>query len=96
MLLFRRGGGRLQQESVNFENISLCSASAFGQYQNIQYAGDNHHRSGIKAPTNLPDILGSGGFVLDTVAPEMASRKLLPKYFFVVLVLILILVLVLL
>ena len=82
MLLFRRGGGRLQQESVDFENISLCSASAFGQYQNIQYAGDNHHRLGIKAPTNLPDILGSGGFVLDTVAPEVACGELLPNVAF--------------
>ena len=78
MLLFRRGGGRLQQESVDFENISLCSASAFGQYQNIQYAGDNHHRLGIKAPTNLPDILGSGGIVLDTVAPEVPCGELFP------------------
>ena len=82
MLLFRRGGGRLQQESVDFENISLCSASAFGQYQNIQYAGDNHHRLGIKAPTNLPDILGSGGFVLDTVAPEVPCGELLPAVAF--------------
>ena len=47
-------------------------------------------------PANLSNILGSGGFVLDTVAPEMASRELFPKYFFVELVLILILVLVLL
>ena len=50
----------------------------FGQYQNIQYAADNHHRPGIKAPTNLPDILGSGSFVLDTVAPEVACGELLP------------------
>ena len=78
MLLFRRRGGRLQQESVDFEKISLCSALALGQYQNIQYAGDYDLRSGIKAPTNLPDILGSGSFVLDTVAPEVACGELLP------------------
>ena len=71
MLLLCRGGRGLQQKSVDFEKISLCSALAFGQYQNIQYAG-------IKAPTNLPDILGSGSFVLDTVAPEVTCGELLP------------------
>ena len=78
VLLFRRGVRRLQQKSADFEKISLCLASAFRQYWNIHYAGDNHHRSGIKAPTNLPDILCSGSFVLDTVAPEVACGKLLP------------------
>ena len=39
-------------------------------------------RLGIKAPTNLPDILGSGGFVLDTVAPEVPCGELLPAVAF--------------
>ena len=33
----------------------------------------------LHLPANLSDILGGGGLVLDTVAPEMASRELLPS-----------------
>ena len=32
----------------------------------------------LQLPANLSDILGGGRFVLDTVAPEMTSRELLP------------------
>ena len=32
----------------------------------------------LQLPANLSDILSGGRFVLDTVAPEMTSRELLP------------------
>ena len=35
-----------------------------------------HHNDHL--PANLSDILGGGRFILDTVAPEMPSRELLP------------------
>ena len=38
-----------------------------------------YHTFHHQLPANLSDILGGGGFVLDTVAPEVAGREFLPN-----------------
>ena len=58
----------------------LCSFSAgdWGDCKRNLKKKDFQEFYFLHLPANLSDILGGGRFILDTVAPEMTSRELLP------------------